>query len=677
MKIFGRNVSRTCLSMLMIIVCLGTSLLFLGINADAKTIKMGTVTASSLHLRADAGKDYAHITYLYKGDKGIIVGEKKASSGTIWYKMEIKNYVGWASSAYIDVSETIVEDEDHFDADFDAYLSAKGFPDSYKSKLQTLHAKYPNWKFEAQITNLKWADVIAAESEVGVNTVENSRPTSWKSTATGAYNWSTGKWTEIDSGGWVAASSEIIQYYMDPRNFLDETYVFQFLVQSYDAKSENLTSIRNNLKKMCEGSFLADGYGGNKEAYYDDIMNAGATYKVSPYVLAAMIMQEQGRNGSGSSISGNEPGYKGYYNFLNVGAYAKNGMTAVQRGLWYASGSGKGETTYHRPWNNRKDSIMGGAQHYGEGFVSVGQDTMYLKKFDLIGSLYTHQYMTNIAGGCSEGKILARAYDETARQSATMVFKIPVFKDMPKEPCKQPTGDGNPNYMLTSLAVNGYNLTPSFSMYEQEYSLIVPYNVTSITISATAASSTAKVTGTGAVQLEVGSKKINVEVSAQNGSKRIYTITIVRSGNDSSPQPVPAPTLTSSKYKVVNSQITGIEPGVSVSAFKQNVSSSGATITVYDANGKVNNGTVGTGNVVKVVNSAGSKNYTVIIYGDTNGDGKIGSLDLLQVKRHIVKASTLNGVYSLAADTSKDGKIGSLDLLQVKRHIVKATNIQQ
>ena len=83
MKIFGRNVSKTCLSMLMIIVCLGTSLLFLGINADAKTIKMGTVTASSLHLRADAGKDYAHITYLYKGDKGIIVGEKKASSGTI------------------------------------------------------------------------------------------------------------------------------------------------------------------------------------------------------------------------------------------------------------------------------------------------------------------------------------------------------------------------------------------------------------------------------------------------------------------------------------------------------------------------------------------------------------------------------------------------------------------
>ena len=166
-------------------------------------------------------------------------------------------------------------------------------------------------------------------------------------------------------------------------------------------------------------------------------------------------------------------------------------------------------------------------------------------------------------------------------------------------------------------------------------------------------------------------------MSAQNGSKRIYTITIVRSGNDSSSQPVPAPTLTSSKYKVVNSQITGIEPGVSVSAFKQNVSSSGATITVYDANGKVNNGTVGTGNVVKVVNSAGSKNYTVIIYGDTNGDGKIGSLDLLQVKRHIVKASTLNGVYSLAADTSKDGKIGSLDLLQVKRHIVKATNIQQ
>lgn len=117
---------------------------------------------------------------------------------------------------------------------------------------------------------------------------------------------------------------------------------------------------------------------------------------------------------------------------------------------------------------------------------------------------------------------------------------------------------------------------------------------------------------------------------------------------------------------------------MSAATLKKNLSASDSgTITVYTASGSVNSGIVGTGNVIKVSNSAGSKSYTVVIYGDTSGDGKVSSLDLLQIKRHIVKASSLNGVYSTAADTSKDGKIGSLDLLQVKRHIVKASNIQQ
>ena len=62
-------------------------------------------------------------------------------------------------------------------------------------------------------------------------------------------------------------------------------------------------------------------------------MQAAQTSGVSPYVLAAMILQEQGTNGSGGSISGNT----GYYNYYNFEAYASNGMTAVERGLWYAS----------------------------------------------------------------------------------------------------------------------------------------------------------------------------------------------------------------------------------------------------------------------------------------------------------------------------------------------------
>ena len=38
--------------------------------------------------------------------------------------------------------------------------------------------------------------------------------------ADGCYDWETGEYTVLDSGGWVQASSELVQYALDPRNFL-------------------------------------------------------------------------------------------------------------------------------------------------------------------------------------------------------------------------------------------------------------------------------------------------------------------------------------------------------------------------------------------------------------------------------------------------------------------------
>ena len=75
MKFLGRNVSRTCLSILLLVVYLGTSLLFLGINADAKTvIKTGTVeVSSSLNFRSGPGTEYSVVGYLKNGDSGEII----------------------------------------------------------------------------------------------------------------------------------------------------------------------------------------------------------------------------------------------------------------------------------------------------------------------------------------------------------------------------------------------------------------------------------------------------------------------------------------------------------------------------------------------------------------------------------------------------------------------------
>lgn len=677
--------------MLIVLVCFLAVFLFWYMRVRAETvIRTGTVTASSLHLREGPGTEYGHITYLYNGETGTIIDESYATTGALWYKMNISGATGWASSAYIDVKETVVV----ADKEYNEYLASLGFPESYWPQLQALHVKYPNWVFEAQITNLNWDEAIAGESSLGKNLVHSGANTSWKSTQNGAYNWETGQWVVFDSGGWVAASKEIIQYFMDPRNALDDTNIFQFIKQSYDASAltaEQLAQTKADLIGMVSGTYLAGTCPGTSRSYVDVIMDAAAESGVSPFTLASMMIQEQGTNGRGNSISGTVPGYEGYYNYLNIGAYQQGNMSAVERGLWYAKGSGIGATSYRRPWNNATDSIIGGSIYYGEGYVKVGQDTLYLKKFNVQGSsIYGHQYMTNVQGASSEGKHMAAAYDANARKAA-LVFKIPVYNNMPASVCPMPVGNDNPNYMLKSLEVSGYVLTPTFSMYETSYSLIVPNGVGSVTISAQALAATTSVAGTGTHGLNVGTNTFRIVTTAQNGAQRVYTINIVRQEavtpdpgpGQEEPNPTPAPSISPSGYRINgDGTINGITAfPVNASDFKARIAVSNGSVKITTANGTEKAGTsnVGTGDQVRVYDLSGvhKLTYNVVIYGDTNGDGVVNALDLLRVQKHILNLSKLSDLYGCAADTSKDGTVNALDLLQVQKQILNIKAIEQ
>ena len=260
-------------------------------------------------------------------------------------------------------------------------------------------------------------------------------------------------------------------------------------------------------------------------------MKAAEVSGVNPYVLTAMIIQEQGSNGKGNSISGTNASYPGYYNYFNVGAYAADGMGAVERGLWYASQSG----SYGRPWNTPEKSIIGGAQFYGENYVRGGQDTFYLKKYNVQGSnLYKHQYMTNVDGAASEASIFAESFSDRIK-SMPLRFRIPVYNNMPQEPCPKPTGDGSPNNKLSSLGVDGFALTPTFNRDIYSYNLIVNDSVSVISVHASAIDSKAAVSGTGSFQLSSGNNEIRVRVKAQNGTEREYVLHIVRQGGGAIP----------------------------------------------------------------------------------------------------------------------------------------------
>ncbi len=254
-----------------------------------------------------------------------------------------------------------------------------------------------------------------------------------------------------------------------------------------------------------------------KVSYADIIMCAAEKSGVSPYVIASTIIQEQG-SGKSDLVSGTNASYPGYYNFFNTGAYEHDGMTAVTAGLKYAREKG---------WDSIEKSIIGGAVNYGINYVSQGQDTYYLKKFNVQGTnKFTHQYMTHILAAASEGAKVSNAYSSGFKQTA-LKFKIPVYSNMP-ESTALPTGDGNPNNKLSLLSVDGYTITPTFGMDTTEYSLIVEGSASSVNINATAIDSNAIVAGAGSTALSTGLNTISIKVTAQNGSERTYTLSITR-----------------------------------------------------------------------------------------------------------------------------------------------------
>lgn len=600
--------------------------------------RAATVHATNLNVRSGAGTSYPSLTKLSYGMSVTVLGEQRGTDGNLWYQIRFTGSSGTPITGYVSAQYIRFPSAVQTDGDFEQYMASQGFPESYKQGLRELHAQYPQWRFTAFQTNLDWNTVIANESVIGRNLVARNNVSSWKSTAEGAYDWNTGTWPGFDGSSWVQASEDIIRYYMDPRNFLNEKYIFQFMKQSYDSSIHT----RAGLESMVAGTFLAGGSSGSGSSangapgssggeggsapgtsggengsapgsgtqagsapggsgngaagpgagnasqppsasdpsstitpvasvsdhavdlvttaygpgmdtggsgapsadngnpggsaptsgtisgsgsYIDMIMNAAAQSGVSPYILASMILQEQGSQGTGRSISGTVSGYQGYYNFFNIESYQSGSMGAVERGLWWASQSG----SYGRPWNSVERSILGGALWYGDNYVKKGQDTLYLKKFNVQGSnLYKHQYMTNVLAAAAEGLTLAKI---SSLKTTALEFSIPVYQNMPDTPCVKPTLDGSPNNKLSGLGVEGFALTPTFNRDTESYDLIVDPSVSSVAVHASAIDSKAVVSGVGSVNLQSGVNDITVSVKAENGSVRSYVIHVVRQSN--------------------------------------------------------------------------------------------------------------------------------------------------
>lgn len=662
----------------------GLSANFFGVSAindskDDGKLYSGRVNGTNVNIRAAATTKSNSLGTLSKGDTVIIHGEViDGSDGLKWLKIEFENGFAYICADYIsDIREKTPPVEYVPDATFEENMTRQKFPESYKELLRQLYANHPNWMFVADHLDITWEEALAAESDVGKSLVSNSRPDSYKSMEYGAYNWAGGTYIGFDGSNWVTAHKDIVAYFMDPRNFLNDNGIYQFLDQSYDENLQNLEGIN----KIIAGTFMANEFPENTyDSYAELLLEAGKISKVSPYVLSAMIIQEQGRNGTSGLISGNYEGYEGYYNHFNVGAYSKGGLTAVQRGLKYAKGefsSDSAKEKYGLPWDSIVKSILGGSKVYGSGYIDAGQDTLYYKKFDFIGpSYYNHQYMSNIEGANSEARLLKAAYADVPAEMPLM-FSIPVFKNMPEEnKTSLPAESGANNYYLTSISVDNLSLTPSFDMYNYSYELVVDTSVTEINVVAKADEG-ATVAGTGVYELEEGDNTIKLTVTAASGKTQEYVLSVARrAGGEIS---MPEPTVSSDGYNF-GSNVTGVQPGTSVDAFKSKIYVTGGTMKLFDKNGKEKtSGNIATGDKIVVYSKDNNEhvNKDIVVYGDISGDGKISIIDLANVQKHILKVKEQSGIYFTAADTNKDGKVSIIDLANVQKHILNVKSISQ
>lgn len=646
------------------------------INGDLVNIRVGAGTGND-YLKNPQGNKIQ----LNRNHEVTILGTANASDGSLWYQISFyyggAQYTGFVHGEYVNLTENVEYTQD---ADFESYLTAQGFPESYKDGLRNLHAQYPKWTFVADHLSYDWNVVVDNESLVGRSLVESSSISSWKSSEPSAYDYSTGTWYGFDGANWVAASRELVAYCLDPRNFLDSSSIFQFEKLAYDAAQHNMDGMNSVVKStFMENTTIPDDVGGNI-TYAQAILNAAAITGVSPYHLASRIIQEVNANGSSQSISGSVSGYENLYNYYNQGAYAHDGRSAVTNGLIYARSMG---------WTSRYKAIIGGAEYIGKNYINAGQNTLYYEKFDFVGTPYTHQYMTNILAPSSESANVAKGYTDDMRKNLNLVFVIPVYQNMPESACARPTGNGSPNNVLYTLNVNGYSLTPTFSKFTYSYDIIVSKDVGEIEISAAALDSSAKVEGTGKIQLAEGNNVITIKVTAANGEARDYVLNIYRGdtqvlpdvqpGTDSS-QADGVKITTSLKLDENSRYISGISPDSQAVDVLKLISTSEGEAYVLNADGTINPGVVATGNQILIVNKDGKevKRYTVVIYGDVDGDGSITSLDLLYVKRHIVAVRELSGAYLAAADADRllDG-ITVLDMLHIKRHLLGITTINQ
>ncbi|MBR0373702.1 MAG: SH3 domain-containing protein [Mogibacterium sp.] len=220
-----------------------------------------------------------------------------------------------------------------------------------------------------------------------------------------------GTYIPKDGSSWYNASKKVVQYYMDPRNFLNEDRIYMFEDLTYHKYHTAAT-----VQKIIAGTALAKA--GYMPVWF---VNAGKKYNISPISLAARARSEVG--GGSIACSGYKIDGVTYYNPFNIGAYS--GSNPVMNGMKYAQKHG---------WDTKEKAINGGAALLSDSYLKNNQNTLYFQRFNVangLGKVATHQYMTNIMAPYTESYSTKTSYATYGILDEQLIFIIPVYKNMP------------------------------------------------------------------------------------------------------------------------------------------------------------------------------------------------------------------------------------------------------
>ena len=319
----------------------------------------------------------------------------------------IQVYTGNGTNAQKFKIEEVISDID---------IDTKKYP-GYKEKIEQLMEKHPNWNFELLYTGLRFDEVIKGEYAVhSRNLVPNNYGGEWICSVCG---------TKLYDSGWYCTSEKAIAYYMEPRNFLNESDIFQF--QDLNEYINGVCTLEG-IQGQVNGTFLQN--------YAKDIDTACKNQNVNSYYIATRMIQEQGRNGTtiGKGMDGGDGNT--YYNPFNIGATGKGDDEIYENALKTAKSYG---------WNSMEKAIEGGITFCKENWLENYQNTLYQNKFDIDTrngtALYQHQYMQNLMGAYSEATLMRQMYVDTNKVNSNFTFIIPVYEGMSTTNAKMPVNN--------------------------------------------------------------------------------------------------------------------------------------------------------------------------------------------------------------------------------------------